>query len=517
MGTSAPVGPVPSCSTHQVIQSSGQLMNMQIGSVLVTSGLTAAQAEEIFLLTHEVQTLWGKLAIDFLELSHSEAIFGMGTQATGHKNSVEEHPDHSLGQHGEATQQLGEVTWLHINSLLFRHTLDYQRYMVQLVKCSQEAIQALHERIWEVVCWVVESAGKSMVDGLGVALLLVNMLPSIPLHLTFNTVAAGPLGHTPKAFTYASQSSINRGVMSVLREELLRKPSSAKDEAMQAIWHVTVTDTDSIRIANIRGAGSDNTGCSSSSLSLASRTSTSKVHSPTYSPNHTLFRTHHSAGSRWRSNSPDYHVPSFDSSLPTESVSDTESSLDDSSNPGQSRPDSPDVFIIGNADDDGSEEETVTMTGFLKSDTEGVCTAAVREKARAGDTLYATWCDNQIQQGNDKIKQCDLRVCNHPQFSSSCEAPDHVRPPISYMEELGVFRMVVTMNNPMGLCRFYRMSPEKANVLVGPKSAEFVHKIRNLIQIAKAIRRQLMVVVLEAESVSPWCLLGKLHSWLALS
>ena len=40
------------------------------------------------------------------------------------------------------------------------------------------------------------------------------------------------------------------------------------------------------------------------------------------------------------------------------------------------------------------------------------------------------------------------------------------------MEELGVFRMPVYMNNPMGLCQFYRMSPEKANVLVGPKSAE---------------------------------------------
>ena len=143
--------------------------------------------------------------------------------------------------------------------------------------------------------------------------------------------------------------------------------------------------------------------------------------------------------------------------------------------------------------------------------------ATAREKARAGDTLYATWHDNQIQQGNDEIKQCDLRVCDHPHLSNRCEAPDQVGPPISYMEELRFFRTPVSTNNPMGLCRFYRTSPEKANVLVGPKSAECAHRIRGLIQIAKTMGQQLTVVVLEGESISPWCLLGELHSRLALS
>ena len=84
------------------------------------------------------------------------------------------------------------------------------------------------------------------------------------------------------------------------------------------------------------------------------------------------------------------------------------------------------------------------------------------------------------------------------------------------MEELWVFRTPVSMNNPMGLCWFYHMSPEKANVLVGLKSAECARRICSLIQIAKRIGQQLMVVVFEGESVSPWCLLGELHSRLAL-
>ena len=90
-------------------------------------------------------------------------------------------------------------------------------------------------------CQVMESAGKSAADSLGIALHLVDMLPTIPLQLTFNTVTAGPLGHTPKALTYASQCGIDRGAITVIGEELIREPPSAKDEAMQAIWCVMAT------------------------------------------------------------------------------------------------------------------------------------------------------------------------------------------------------------------------------------------------------------------------------------
>ena len=175
------------------------------------------------------------------------------------------------------------------------------------------------------------------------------------------------------------------------------------------------------------------------------------------------------------------------------------------------------MVFIANAEDDGSEEEETILTGFSKSDTEGIHTAAAREKAHLGDVLYATWHDNQIHKGNNKIKQCDSRVCDHPQFGKHCDAPDHVGPPISYMEERRVFKPAMTTNNPMGLCQFYHMSPEKANVLVGPKSAECACRIHRLIEVAKRIGRQLMVVVFKGESVSPWCLLGDLHSQLALS
>ena len=68
----------------------------------------------------------------------------------------------------------------------------------------------------------------------------------------------------------------------------------------------------------------------------------------------------------------------------------------------------------------------------------------------------------------------------------------------------------------MGLCRFYRTSPKKSNVLTGPKSTECAHRIYGTIEIAKRIGRQLTVVVFNGESVSPVCLLQELHSHVAL-
>ena len=85
------------------------------------------------------------------------------------------------------------------------------------------------------------------------------------------------------------------------------------------------------------------------------------------------------------------------------------------------------------------------------------------------------------------------------------------------MEECGIFKPVDSNNNPRGICRFYHTSPGKANILVGPKSAESAHWIHRLIEIAKGLGRQLTVVVFEGESVSPSCLLGELHSCMALS
>ena len=100
------------------------------------------------------------------------------------------------------------------------------------------------------------------------------MLPTIPLQPAFNTVTAKPPGYTPRALTYASQDSIDRGAMAILGEELTRDPTRAYDQVMQVSGHVMMaTGTVSTRFAPVEGTGDDRPGTNFS------------LRSPTYSPN----------------------------------------------------------------------------------------------------------------------------------------------------------------------------------------------------------------------------------------
>ena len=78
-----PMGIVTPSSINQFVSSSGPPMTMQLDAALIMSGWSKEQAEEIFLLTHEAQTLGRKLACDFIQLSHKEVLFHMGSKPPG--------------------------------------------------------------------------------------------------------------------------------------------------------------------------------------------------------------------------------------------------------------------------------------------------------------------------------------------------------------------------------------------------------------------------------------------------
>ena len=152
--------------------------------------------------------------------------------------------------------------------------------MVWLIERSQVDIQALHDRIWKVTSRVMGSAGRSAADGIGIALHLVGLLPTIPIQLAFNTITPELPRYTPRALTYASQDSVDRGAMSVLGEELTIAPTR-HDQAAQASSRMTTTGTASTTFITIRGTGDNPPG-------------PSFLRAPTHSPSHSPFRSYRS-------------------------------------------------------------------------------------------------------------------------------------------------------------------------------------------------------------------------------
>ena len=71
---------------------------------------------------------------------------------------------------------------------------------------SNEGNEALHDHIWSVIMKVTEDTGKPVADGLGITMHLVDMLPTIPLHLAFQSATPGPTGFAPEVYTARPRS-----------------------------------------------------------------------------------------------------------------------------------------------------------------------------------------------------------------------------------------------------------------------------------------------------------------------
>ena len=142
--------------------------------------------------------------------------------------------------------------------------------MIELVTRSRDSIQALHDHIWKVVNQVMEKAGRSVADGLGIALHLVDMLPTIPLQLAFNTATAGLFRCTPKVyavrptmgtdgldFSYAPPPGSDRNAMTVLGDEILRSTRGTEEKAAQPTWLMTTASEGTVEVQVVEGKGGD--------------------------------------------------------------------------------------------------------------------------------------------------------------------------------------------------------------------------------------------------------------------
>ena len=194
-------------------------MTMQLDAAIAIAGLSKEQTEDIFSLTHRAQKLGRKITHEFINLSNQEALFHMGIQATDYKKVASRCPDHvtayymMIQSEGVEAEKLNEAfdclhkeageAWLDTNSILFHHALEYQNKLSDFLTESKEAIEALHDRIWTVIVKVMDDAGAPAGGGLEITVHLVDMLPTIPIHLAFHSSTPGLTSFTPEV--YAAQ------------------------------------------------------------------------------------------------------------------------------------------------------------------------------------------------------------------------------------------------------------------------------------------------------------------------
>ena len=168
-------------------------------------------------------------------------------------------------------------------------------------------------------------------------------------------------------------------------------------------------------------------------------------------------------------------------------------------------------------DEEALSQGTASLLNISNSDNEEAHKAAVRKTVCKSNVQYGTWWDEQIHQGNEGISQHNKQVNDYADSGQPRKVPDKIGPPLSYMEERGVFKPLDSIANPKGLCQFYRTDPEKSNVIMGLKSAASTCSIKRLLDLAKELGHPLTIVVFEGGTVTLLGLLQELHLHLTLS
>ena len=416
-------------------------------------------------------------------------------------------------------RKAGEV-WLETNSMLFWHVLEYEAKLNEFVTESEIAIQAQLDHIWMVVTRIMEDAGAPVSNGLRIATCLVNMLPTIPANLAFCTTVPMLTGFTLEV--YASKPWLKTNIldltctppphsdhmaMDVLRNKIVRNLGGGPRAATAPLPTATVSvPPDDAYLGGQEGEVDTRDGTTKSPSYVSPTPHFLGRHSWTQSLS---LRCHpQSAWSSSSSSSGSFQVWQHKRvqwlriiliiviRIHTSSRASSWACSDASGSPRSIHSCSASLEIVSvhdNNDDTATHREedaphsdneanmsqgTLSLPDISASDDEDTRKAIVHEAMWKSDIQYGNWREGQICQGNDSISQRDKTAYDYAEVGKTSKAPDNIGPPLTYMEERGVFKPLNTMANPLGLCQFYHSNPETVKSVPAPKPPVTAHKVK---------------------------------------
>ena len=158
---------------------------------------------------------------------------------------------------------------------------------------------------------------------------------------------------------------------------------------------------------------------------------------------------------------------------------------------------------------------SIPLLNISATDDEETCKCKVREVACRSDTDFAAWKEKEVNKGMKGIEEWDKMVNDYTDGKRKPKNPDTLGPPVSYMEEHGVFQPLASTTNTLGLCCFYRADPN-VSMPTGPKPLATVEHVKKLLFLASTKRRRYIIMVFQGGTVTPLGLLQELHTQSAL-
>ena len=180
--------------------------------------LTIDQGNSIFKLGAECQVLGVKLAKEFQVLSGLGAMHCNSIQGTAHetltlgclaweatysailrdKVSKAECKAMTHCLHSEA-----DTTWKEMHEVMYNHQLHYDRWLSAFLTDTEMTLNNMRDEVWATIYALAENEGIMFDACLGLALQVLNLLPQIPVNISFQA-------QIPLTIAYCLESSIYR-------------------------------------------------------------------------------------------------------------------------------------------------------------------------------------------------------------------------------------------------------------------------------------------------------------------
>ena len=184
----------------------------------LTPRLTIDQANNIFDLAAECQVLGVKLAKEFQVLSGLEAMHCNSIQGMAHETltlgcSAREAGYSAILCDGISEAECKAMTrclhseadaaWKEMHEVMYNHQLDYNQQLSAFLKETETTLKNMRDQVWAIICTLAENEGITFNDCLGLTLQVLNLLPQIPVDVSFQT-------QIPLTITYCPESSVYR-------------------------------------------------------------------------------------------------------------------------------------------------------------------------------------------------------------------------------------------------------------------------------------------------------------------
>ena len=430
--------------------------------------------------------------------------------------------------------------WSWANETLFHHVLDSEGKLNAFLNKVGGWIREQEERVWTTIFQIVEDTGAPVCAFHDILFCLLDTLPSLPPNLSYQSQSPLTCGFSPTAYAqpwlgfhnlnlpHAPSFGGGQRARDVLKDAIIRSsqgqpvskvrvipaaststaPETIPSRGLPACSPLAVHSPSKRKCARSPSPQRLQSGTSSSGSSASGRRSRGSRSSSSSSSGSS---SGSGSGSRSRSGSPARSEASAGAQsvrLAAASVRSIEVLSGDQASEGEHD-------ASYSTDEADVSQGSIPLLDISASDDDETRKCKVRDYARKSDTAYATWKEKQTSDGVEGIEERDQMVNDYTDGKKRPKNPDPLGPPVSYMEDRGVFQPLTSPTNIFGLCCFYRADPNTP-LPSGPVLPATAEHVKRLVLLASTTPRQYVLMVFRGGTVTALGLLQELHTRNAL-